>query len=185
MLAYVFWHRPYPQVEQKAYEGSIVRFQAELAREPPPGFISAASFAIGAVPWLSGERVYEDWCLLDGSWAMDPLNAFAITGARQPSHDHVAAQADDSCGGLYAHAGGEVLQTPESTVYWLTRPRGIQWQAAIAPVRAKCPQAVIWRRQMVLSPATEFAVEVPGDTAIEVPPGWQETCRVHRVRLPR
>jgi hypothetical protein len=185
MLAYVFWHRPYSQVEQKAYEGSIVRFQDDLKREPPPGLIDASSFAIGAVPWLGGRSGYEDWCLLEGSWAMDPLNAFAITGARRPSHDHVAAQADDSCGGLYAHAGGEIVQAPQSTVYWLTRPRGIQWQAAIAPVRAKCPQAVIWRRQMVLAPATEFAVEVPGEMDIEVPSGWQLICRVNRVRLPR
>lgn len=185
MLAYVFWHRPYPQVEQKAYEGSLVRFQAELMREPPPGLIGASTFAIGAVPWLSGRSGYEDWCLLEGSWAMDLLNAFAITGPRLPSHDHVAAQADEGCGGLYAHAGGEILPAPNSTIYWLARPRGIQWQAAIAPVRAKCKEAVIWRRQMVLSPAPEFGVEVPGDTAIEVPPGWQEVCRVKRTRLPR
>jgi hypothetical protein len=185
MLAYIFWHRPNPQIEQKAYEASIVRFQADLAREPPPGFIGASSFAIGAVPWLGNQAGYEDWCLLDGSWAMDPLNAFAITGARQPSHDHVAAQMADGAGGLYAHAGGEIFQAPESTVYWLTRPRGIQWQAAIAPIRAKCPQAVIWRRQMVLGPATEFAVAVPGDTAIAVPSGWQLACCVTRRRLPR
>ena len=181
----MFWHRPYPQVETTAYEQSIVRFQADLTREPPPGLIGASSFAIGAVPWLGGRGGYEDWSLLEGSWAMDPLNAFAITGSRQPSHDHVAAQADESCGGLYVHAGGEISQAPVSTVYWLTRPRGIQWQAAIAPVRAQCPQAVIWRRQMVLAVAPEFAVEVPGDTAIDVPSGWQEICRVKRVRLPR
>lgn len=185
MLAYIFWHRPSPQAELKAYEASIVRFQADLAREPPPGFIGASSFAISAVPWLPGEPIYEDWCLLEGSWAMDPLNAFAVTGARQPAHDHVAAQAGENCGGLYAHAGGEVFETAQSTVYWLSRPRGIQWQAAIAPVRAKCPQAVIWRRQMVLAPATEFAVEVEGDAAIEVPPGWQLICRTTRRRLGR
>jgi hypothetical protein len=185
MLAYVFWHRPSPQVDQKAYEASIVRFQTDLAGDPPPGFIGASSFAISAIPWLPGEPAYEDWCLLEGSWAMDPLNAFAVTGPRRPSHDHVAAQAGDNCGGLYAHAGGEIFQAPRSTVYWLTRPRGIQWQEAIAPLRAKCPQAVIWRRQMVLAPATEFAVEVPDDTAIEVPSGWQLVHRVHRVRLPR
>jgi hypothetical protein len=185
MLAYVFWHRPFPQVEQKAYERSLVRFQTELMREPPPGLIGASSFAIGAVPWLGGRDGYEDWCLLEGSWAMDPLNAFAVTGPRQPSHDHVAAQADASCGGLYAHAGGDILQAPQSTIYWLTRPRGIAWQTSIAPVRAKCREAVIWRRQMVLAPAPEFGVEVPGDTAIEVPSGWVEVCRVKRMRLPR
>ena len=29
MLAYVFWHRPYPQTEQKSYEAAI---------EVPPGW---------------------------------------------------------------------------------------------------------------------------------------------------
>jgi hypothetical protein len=184
MLAYIFWHRPYPQVEQKAYEASLVRFQSELARHPSPGFIGAWSYRIGAVPWLSGEPGYEDWCLLEGSWAMDPLNAFAVTGPRQPSHDHVAAQVADSAGGLYAHEGGEMLRAPQSTVYWLNRPRGIRWQTAIAPIREKCRDAVIWRRQMVLGPAAEFAAEVPGDTAIEVPTGWQVLARVARSRLP-
>jgi hypothetical protein len=185
MLAYIFWHRPYPQIEQKAYEDAIVRFQSNLAGNPPPGFIGASSYAISAVPWLGGQAGYEDWCLLEGSWAIDPLNGFAVTGPRQPSHDHVAAQMAEGAGGLYAHAGGEILQSPQSTVFWLSRPRGIQWQTAIAPIREKCPDAVIWRRQMVLGPAAEFAAEVPGDTEIEVPAGWQLAARVRRARLPR
>jgi hypothetical protein len=184
MLAYIFWHRPSPQIEQKAYEDAIVRFQSDLAGNPPPGFIGAWSHRIDPVPWLGGQPGYEDWSLLEGSWAIDPLNGFAITGPRQPSHDHVAALSADGAGGLYAHAGGEILQTPQSTVYWLTRPRGIRWQTAIAPVRERCREAVIWRRQMLLGPATEFAVEVPGDLEIEVPSGWQLACRVRRARLP-
>jgi hypothetical protein len=185
MLAYIFWHRPHPQVELKAYEAAIVRFQGDLAGNPPPGFIGACSHRIDPVPWLGGQPAYEDWCLLEGSWAMDPLNAFAVTGPRQPSHDHAAAQMAEGAGGLYAHVGGEILAAPRSTVYWLSRPRGIQWRAAIAPIRAKCREAVIWRRQMVLGPAAEFVVEVPGDTAVEVPSGWQLVCRVARIRLSR
>ena len=185
VLAYIFWHRPYPQIEERTYEESIMCFYGELGSHPPPGFLGASSFAIGAVPWLDGERGYEDWCLLEGSWALDPLNRFAITGPRQPSHDHVAAQMAEGAGGLYTYAGGEILRTPRSTVYWLTRPRGIRWQVDIAPIRDKWPDAVIWRRQMVLGPAAEFAVEVPGDLEIEVLPGWQLRCCVKRVRLPR
>jgi hypothetical protein len=36
--------------------------------------------------------------MLDGTWAMDPLNAFAH-------------------GGLYAHAGGESMPAPRSTIH--------------------------------------------------------------------
>jgi len=182
MLAYIFWHRPYPQTEQKSYEAAIVRFQHDLATQPPPGFIAATSFRIEPVPWLNDHPGYEDWCLLDGSWAMDPLNGFAVTGPRQPAHDAVAAHMEEGQGGLYAHAGGDALSMQQSTVYWLTRPRGIVWQAALDPLRAKYPMINIWRRQMVLGPAAEFAVEVPDDTAIDVPPGWQAR-RVKRVRL--
>jgi hypothetical protein len=137
MLAYLFWHRPSAQVEQQLYEASITRFQADLAAHPPPGFISAASFKIDPMPWLGEQAGHEDWYLLEGSWAMDPLNAYAITGHRQASHDGVAAQMADGCGGLYAHAGGEFAAVPQSTLFWLTRPRGIRWQRPFAPIARK------------------------------------------------
>jgi hypothetical protein len=91
---------------------------------------------------------------------------------------------EDGHGGIYAHAGGETPSPQRSMAHWLTRPRGVNWQATLEPVRAKCPQANIWRRQMVLGRATEFAVTVPEDMAIEVPAGWQVRS-VKRVRLPR
>jgi hypothetical protein len=64
--------------ERQRYEQAIVRFQNDLAGSKPPGFIGATSFQIEAAPWLSDLPGYEDWYLLDGTWAMDPLNAFAI-----------------------------------------------------------------------------------------------------------
>ncbi len=182
MLAYIFWHRPFPHIDSNAYEESIMRFQSDLAQLRLPGLRNTASFRIEPVPWLSNHAGYEDWYLLEGSWAMDPLNGFAVTGRAQPSHDTAAAQMEEGQGGLYAHAGGDQRTAPQSSVFWLTRPRGISWQAALDPLRARCPQANIWRRQMVLGPAREFAVEMPGDTEIDVPSGWQ-ALRVRRIRL--
>jgi hypothetical protein len=182
MLAYIFWHRPYSNTERQRYERAIVRFQNGLAGSKPPGFIGAMSFQIEAVPWLSDLPGYEDWYLLDGTWAMDPLNAFAMSGHVQATHDSVAALMEQGHGGLYAHAGGESVQAPRSTIHWLTRPRGIQWQPAIETVRGSCPQAQAWRRQMVLGPAAEFAVETPGESEIDVPAAWQRR-RVTRMRL--
>jgi hypothetical protein len=184
MLAYIFWHRPHADVDRTRYEEAILDFQAQLGRERPPGFIAAASFRIEAVPWLDGKPGYEDWCLLEGSWAMDPLNSYAVTGLRQPSHDNVAALMEDGHGGIYTHVAGETSPAQQSTAYWLTRPRGIDWRAALDPVRAKHPQANIWRRQMVLGRPAEFAVTVQGDTAIEVPSGWTAHS-VRRTRLQR
>jgi hypothetical protein len=86
-------------------------------------------------------------------------------------------------GGLYSHIWGDRCTAAVSTIVWFTRPRGIQWQPPLEAVRAKFPQATFWRRQMVLGPALEFAVEVPGAGAtIPVPPGWQARS-VHRERL--
>jgi hypothetical protein len=178
-----FWHRPYPNTERQRYEQAIVRFQNDLAGSKPPGFIGATSFQIEAVPWLSDLPGYEDWYLLVGTWAMDPLNAFAISGHVQAPHDNVAAMMEQGHGGRYAHAGGESMLAPHSTIHWLTRPRGIQWQPMIEAVRRSCPQAQAWRRQMVLGPAAEFAVETPAEAEIDVPDGWQR-CRVTRRRLP-
>ena len=183
MLAYIFWHRPYPNTERQRYEQAIVRFQNDLAGSKPPGFIGATSFQIEAVPWLSHLPGYEDWYLLSGTWAMDPLNAFAISGHVQAPHDSVAAMMEQGHGGLYAHAGGESVPAPHSTIHWLTRPRGIQWQPTIEAVRGSCPHAQAWRRQMVLGPAAEFAVETPAEAEIDVPAGWQRR-RVTRMRLP-
>jgi hypothetical protein len=181
MLAYVFWHRPFPPIDRKLYEEAMERFQSALAKERPPGFVSATSFRIEAVPWLNDLPGYEDWYLLEGSWAMDPLNAFAIAGAMQAPHDSVAAMMEQGHGGLYA-GGGETSPSGQSTIYWLTRPRGIQWRTALDPVRAANPQAKIWRRRMVLGCAAEFGVEMPGDVTIEVPSGWM-ALRVRRARL--
>lgn len=184
MLAYLFWHRPYADTDRKRYEDSLLRFQAQLHQEKPPGFIAAASFRIEPVPWLNDQAGYEDWYLVQGSWALDPLNAFAVAGRAQAPHDTAAAQMDQGHGGLYAHYSGETPPPEQSSVYWLTRPRGIDWRAALEPMRVRHPQANIWRRQMVLGLPGEFAVSAPGDSEIDVPAGWQAR-RVRRVRLGR
>jgi hypothetical protein len=60
MLGYIFWHRPYPNIERQRYEPTIVRFQNDLAGSKPPGFLGARSFQIEAVPWLGELPGYED-----------------------------------------------------------------------------------------------------------------------------
>ena len=80
MIAYLFWHCAYPTTTVKQYEEALMRFQQRLGQQQPPGFGGSASFRVAALPWLGNRRAYEDWCLLDGSWALDPLNAFAVAG---------------------------------------------------------------------------------------------------------
>jgi hypothetical protein len=172
MLAYIFWHRPHPTASAQAYEDALLGFQQRLMDRPPPGLRAAGSYRISAVPWLGGHPGYEDWCLLDGSWALDPLNGFAVAGAAKAPHDAAAAQMEIGHGGLYSQAWGTPDLTPHPAVTWLTRPRGIDWQAALEPVRAQFPNATCWRRQMVLGPAPEFAVVVPSGQQVVAPSGW-------------
>ena len=126
MLAYVFWHRPYSTTTAKQYEEALLRFQQHLRQQDPPGFRGTASFRVTALPWLGNRAGYEDWCLLDGSWALDPLNSFAVAGPVTSANDAAAAQMEEGHGGLYALVWGEPVLPERSTAIWLTRPRGIQ-----------------------------------------------------------
>ena len=172
MLTYLFWHRPYPTVERRRYEESLLRFQQGLAEQPPPGFRSAASYRIPAVPWLGDRSGYEDWCHVEGSWALDALNGFAVASHVKAPHDAAAAKMEAGYGGLYSLVWGTPGLSRRRTVIWLTRPRGIEWRAILDPLRALHRDAVCWRRQMVLGPAPEFALVVSPDEQVVVPERW-------------
>jgi hypothetical protein len=126
MIAYLFWHCAYPTTTAEQYEEALMRFQQRLGQQQPPGFGGSASFRVAALPWLGNRPGYEDWCLLDGSWALDPLNAFAVAGPVISAHDAAAAQMEDGHGGLYALVWGEPVLPKRSTAVWLTRPRGMR-----------------------------------------------------------
>ena len=106
MIAYLFWHCAYPTTTVEKYEEALMRFQQRLGQQQPPGFAGSASFRVAALPWLGNRPGYEDWCLLDGSWALDPLNAFAVAGPVVSAHDAAAAQMEDGYGGLYTPWSG-------------------------------------------------------------------------------
>jgi hypothetical protein len=139
MIAYLFWHRAYPTTTAEQYEEALMRFQQRLGHQQPPGFGGSASFRVAALPWLGNRPGYEDWCLLDGSWALDPLNAFAVAGPVMSAHDAAAAQMEEGHGGLYALVWGEPTLPERSTAVWLTRPRGIQWRTALDALQLPGP----------------------------------------------
>ena len=182
MLAYLFWHRPYAITTVKQYEEALLRFQQHLGQQHPPGFGGSASFRVAALPWLDNRPGYEDWCLLDGSWALDPLNAFAVAGPVTSAHHAAAAQMEEGHGGLYALVWGEPVLPERSTAVWLTRPRGIQWLPVLDTLRQQLPQTTLWRRQMVLGPGKEFALIVPPGVTVVAPAGWS-ALDIERVRV--
>ncbi|MCH9045976.1 MAG: hypothetical protein IIA40_07695 [SAR324 cluster bacterium] len=183
MLAYIFWHRPYPDVEREAYEAALTGFHARLAEASCPGLQGSAAYRIAPAPWLGQQPGYEDWNLVDASWALDPLNRVAVSGSMETVHAAVASLMDFGCGGLYSHLFGDIGRIPHSRVVWLTRPRGIRYQEPLEDLATTVQGPLCcWRRQMVLGPAPEFALV--GDAGFEpaLPTGWS-AISVERVLL--
>ena len=138
-LAYVFWHWP---AERDGYEEGMRAFHAALGR---PG---SATFRLERAPWSPDEAApYEDWYPV-ADWAdVGVLNDQAITGARKPPHDAVAAMSRKGAGGVYRLIAGEVPLPDVTFAAWSHRPPG------------ETPAgAALWQRQLVLGPAPEYAV---------------------------
>src|SRR5487761_1335998 len=99
MLAYVFWHRPRPEVLPSTYEDSLVAFHEALTAARPPWFVRSATFRLGWVPWLAGAGAEvegaspgdADWYPGKGSAALDQLNESAVGPRCAEAHSTVAA----------------------------------------------------------------------------------------------
>jgi hypothetical protein len=160
VLAYVFWHWRRPEVPAGDYEAAQRRFHEALAAAPPPGFRRSWCLGISGAAWAGGGGgAYEDWYLLDGSAALDPLNAAAVSASRQAPHDAAAALAADGTAGLYSRRLG-AEEGPPKVASWFAKPAGMNYPdlfALLAPV-VRDEGAALWGRQMTLGPAQEFCV---------------------------
>ncbi|HLI10036.1 MAG TPA: hypothetical protein VKY65_00425 [Alphaproteobacteria bacterium] len=178
MLAYLFWHRAKGDADKDTYEAVLRRFHEALNEHAYPGFLGSATYRISAVPWLGDQGGYEDWYYLQGSWALDLINAEAPYGRMERPHNDIAALMDIGHGGLYALVRGEsTCQTERSTIRWLSRPRGSVWRPLIEYIHNGAhPPLACWRRQMVLGPAPEFALITRAGQPVRVPEGWSEVA---------
>lgn len=174
MLAYIFWHRPYPAISESEYESTLLRFHRQLAEVSPSGLQASAAHRISPTPWLGERGGYEDWYFLDAAWALDPLNRAAASGRMEAPHGAIATLMETGYGGLYSLVSGELAHLPRSRVSWLSRPRGIRYEPVLAELCERIGgQLNCWRRQMVLSPAPEFALVGPPSLNPVLPTGWQ------------
>ncbi|MGH3147187.1 MAG: hypothetical protein ACRDTR_15430 [Rubrobacter sp.] len=162
MLAYVFWHWPSQEIEVGHYERSLMSFHETLARAEQEGFRGSVTFRIEGAPWVGPDaRGYEDWYLLDGSFALDPLNEIAVSGDRKSPHDRVAgASAVGGAGGPYGFGSGEPAAVGSDLATWLTKQRGTSYEEFYARIEpwTNGPETSLWRRQLVLGPTPEFCV---------------------------
>jgi hypothetical protein len=82
LLAYLFWHRPRPGVEQEEYEEAQRQFHALLE-------VESACFWVEQLPFGDGAG-YEDWYLVEDWQGLGELNAGAVDARRKGGHDRAA-----------------------------------------------------------------------------------------------
>jgi len=173
MLAYVFWHWPQSHIDHDSYINHLIDFHNTLAANKPPGFHESVVFRVRGASWLNTtSEVFEEWYLLDGSAAMDPLNDAAVSGVCEEPHNRVAREAADGIGGLYRLRAGDGKLSESSFALWLSKPAGVTYKdfySTLQPLTSLRGVA-LWGRQMTLGPTTEFCIR--SSNPIELPPGY-------------
>ena len=171
MLAYVFWHWRRSAVPAARYEALQHDFHQALRDAPSPGFLGSRSLALSGAPWAnSGGQAYEDWYLVEGSAALDPLNAAAVSASRQAAHDAAAAVADGGTAGLYGLRSGRAAEAP-TVATWFPKPEGTSYATlftAFEPLVRRSGGG-LWCRHMVLGPTPEFCLHTPGPVTLPAP----------------
>ena len=174
MIAYLFWHWPAEPLDAAGtedYEARQAAFHRALADAGAEGFVESHSYRVRGAAWLPSAEAYEDWYLLDGSFALDPLNDAAVGTIAGPAHRRATLGAVGA-GGLYRLHHG-VPGAASGTVSWLAKERTRSYDDFYALI----PETVAtWRRMNVLGPAPEFMVEGS-------PPAGLEATAVERELL--
>jgi hypothetical protein len=179
MLAYVFWHWKRPEIDREHYETVQRRFHESLAEAPSRGLVGSWTSSVAGIDWVPhGFDAYEDWYLIEGSAALDPLNEAAITGGRALPHDAAATLAAGGTAGLYRLRAGHLINHVR-TASWFSKPSGLSRTALDAEVERafRGMKFALWMRQMVLGPTPEFCLQTDADAPVHVP--WPTDCQVH------
>lgn len=183
MLAFVFWHWPQTGVAAADYESRLRDFQTTLAANKPPGFLRSAVFRASGMNWL-GEvtNAYEEWYVVDGSAALDPLNDAAVGPVCRAAHDAAAQLAAGGAAGLYRLREGEPELGTSRVAYWFAKPAGMKYEEFYELMKplTSLPARALWGRQMVLGPAPEFCLHSAGPVEL---PFALHTRQVLLVRL--
>lgn len=182
MLAYIFWHHPRAEVDVDGYERSLRSFHHALAASGLEGFVRSESFRLRGAPWINdGGDAYADWYLVEGSFALDPLNDVAVSGSRRPGHDEAARGSARGVGGLYRLVEGSASLDGTTAEMWLTKPRTTPYEQFYEWARPRAREGGgLWRRQMVLGPAPEFCLLTASEAA---PPAAFDPIPVNRSEL--
>jgi hypothetical protein len=174
MTAYLFWHRPFADVGQEAYEAALTAFHRELVIRTCEGFQGSATYRISETPWLDGLPGYEDWNFAESSAALDPLNKMAVAPDMWDVHASISSKTDVGHGGMYYHVLGDADPKALTRTAWLKRPRGIRYEAPLKEIADKVTGPVsVWRKQMVLGPGYEFALLSDSSLTLDLSDDWE------------
>jgi len=193
MTAYLFWHRPYEDVAQEAYEQALIAFHRDFAGRACDGFQGSATYRITETPWLGKKPGYEDWTFVESSAALDPLNKAAVAPAMWDVHAAIAGKTQLGHGGLYQQVllgetdPATLIRTALTRTAWLERPRGIRYEVPLEAIAYQARELTggpvsVWRKQLVLGPAPEFALLGNASLTLDLPEGWRASY-VDRVPL--
>ena len=166
MLAFVFWHWPFPGVRPRRYERSLAHFHESLAKAKPEGFRGSCTFRIEGAPWLTDrEPSYQDIYVLEGSVALDRLNAASVGEIGGEAHDVVAREAAGGTGGLYQLREGKVDLPRTCYGIWLPKSRSTSYMDFYSQLLpwTEQPGVSLWRRHLVLGPTPEFCLLGPAE----------------------
>ena len=185
MLAYISWHRPRREVEQKAYEQALVRLHHSLERRPPSGFRGSVAFRVAELPWLPPpagappDAGYEDWYLLDGWAALGVLEEAVVARGHVSLHDAVARLSGQACGAVYRLSEGCPALAKARIGVWIARAPGdsrVTFSDLLGD-GMDGERSGLWRRCLGLGPAPEYCLLAPeapaGVAAARLPAGWR------------
>jgi GNAT superfamily N-acetyltransferase len=159
-VAYVFWHRPRPDVDPSAYVDALGRFHAELVAAPPRGLLLSWSLRLGAPPWPDGgDGWFEDWYVLGGLGSLGALERAALDARRRASHDAAAAGTGEGTAGIYGLVSGALPRAGGlSAAAWLAKPDGESYERFVPALAGAARGGCVWQRRLTLGPTPEFAV---------------------------
>lgn len=177
MLAYVFWHWREASIPDGEYRTRQRAFHEALAAAPSPGFLRSHCLALSGAPWADGGgAAFEDWYLVDGSAALDPLNDAAVGASRKVPHDAAASAARGGTAGLYRLRLGGADGVPRHAA-WFAKPAGMPYPELwrrLEPVVEETGGA-LWGRQMVLGPTPELCLHTEREAEL---PEWVAALRL-------
>jgi len=166
MLAYIFWHWPYPRVDKTSYQHYLIDFHDALRAQKLAGFHYSTVFQLEHAPWIDTHgEVYEEWYVVQNFAALEALNEGAVSGSCKEPHNRVASHAAGGAGGLYQLRAGEPGLATAHAALWFAKPSGMSYEDLYAALQPGIEQATgsLWQRQMVLGPAPEFRWHSPRD----------------------